>query len=326
MIRLFYKGIFLILLWGCMAQTAFALAEVKSSTVVSTSTVTLGDVLENLDTGNDIWVMNSPAPGQKTTLSTKYLANLTKQHDVYWQNSRSVRQITIIRKGKSIKYARLTHLIKQNLKDLNLSNPRRGISFDNNNATLNMPEGSSINDITIKEFNFDKRTGKFSALASFPLDGNNRGTAIIRGRTHSISYVPTLNKNIPSGQVITAQDIDLVSVPTRRIDRNIIRDKMKIIGMTPRRSLNTAEPIRSSDLERPQIIDRGQTVSILYRSGKISLTALGKTIKGGGLGDVINVMNTTSHKTLEAVIIGPNQVQVITPQNNLAQLSSLRSY
>ena len=78
--RIIYSGMILVLSWMITIPAAFALAEVKSSTVVNKSTVTMSDLFDNLDSGHDIWVMNSPAPGKKTSISTKYLANLTRQH------------------------------------------------------------------------------------------------------------------------------------------------------------------------------------------------------------------------------------------------------
>ncbi len=301
-------------------QMVFALADVRANATVDKSTVTLGDVLENLDQGRDIWVMNAPAPGQKTTLSTRYLASLTREHNVYWQNSRGVRQITITRKGQSFKHAEFEPLIMQKLNDMDMPGNKTGISFDSKNAAIYLPEDSSLDDISLKKFTFTRRTGKFTALLSVPVGDGSFTTATVRGRTHAISYVPALNKVITPGQHIAAQDITWVSMPTLSIGRNIIRDKSQLIGMTPRRGLRSVTPLRLSDLERPKIVLRGKVIRIFFRSGKISLSALGKAIESGGKGDVIRVMNSKSHKTIEAVVTGPGQVQVITAQSDLAQL------
>ncbi len=313
-------GIFLILCWVMSIQAAYALAEVRASATVNKSTVTLGDLLDNLEQGHDIWVMNSPAPGKKTSISTRYLASLTRQHNVYWQNSRAIRQIAVTRTGKTIQHGALEHLIRQGLENLNLSDKGNGITFENKKAAIHLPEDSAIDDITLQDFNYNQQRGKFSAWVSVPLDDGKFSTSVIRGRIHAISHVPALNKTIPPGHEITEQDIAWVSIPTLRIGRNIIRTKDKLIGMSPRRGLNSATPIKSSDLVRPKIITRGSMVNILYNAGKINLTAIGKAIENGGRGDMIRVMNSKSHKTIEAVVTGPGQVQVVTIHNRIAQL------
>lgn len=312
--------LYIILFWILTPQMVFALADVKENTIVDKSTVTLGDVLDNLDQGRDIWVMNAPAPGQKTTLSTRYLASLTREHNIYWQNSRGVRQITIIRKGQSFRHADFEPLIMQKLNDMEMPGNKTGISFDSKNTAIYLPEDSSLEDISLKKFTLTRRTGKFTALLSVPVGDGSFTTATVRGRTHAISYVPALNKVITPGQHITAQDITWVSMPTLSIGRNIISDKSQLIGMTPRRGLRSVTPLRLSDLERPKIVLRGKMIRIVFQSGKIRLSALGKAIQSGGKGDVIRVMNSKSHKTIEAVVTGPGQVQVMTVQSNLAQL------
>ncbi|MBL4894152.1 MAG: flagellar basal body P-ring formation protein FlgA, partial [Emcibacter sp.] len=294
--------IYIILFWGTTTQAALALAEVRASAVINKSTVTMGDLFDNLESGHDIWVMNAPAPGKKMSISTRYLASLTRQHEVYWQNSRNIRQITITRKGHTLKHMALKPLIMQELDALNLSNRKNGIRFNNNNALIYLSENDGHEDISLRNFSFNHRTGKFSVEVLIPVGDDKTTTTIIRGRTHAISYVPALNKTIPPGRQITEQDIIWVSLPTLGIGRNIIRQKDQLIGMTPRRGLKSQSPIRLSDLTRPEIVRRGKMISILFKSGKISLSAIGKAIESGGLGDIIRVMNSKSHKTIDAVI------------------------
>jgi len=317
-----YQTIILILFWASSTQAALALADVKAQATVSKSTITLGDLLENLDAGHDIWVMNAPAPGKKAYVSTKYLASLTRQHNVYWQNSRNVRQITVNRTGKSLKAEDLKHLIKQEMASHRSSGQKYGITLDQKNAVIHLPDDGDIKDITLEEFSFTQRTGKFSAVVSIPVGDGSFKMSTLSGRTHAISYVPALNKTIPPGREITARDLEWTPLPTLGIGRNIVRTKDQLIGMTPRRGLRPNIPLKVSDLTRPNIIGRGDMVSILFNAGKINLTAIGKAIEKGGRGDVIRVMNSKSHKTIEAVVIGPGQVQVISGHNRIAQLNN----
>ncbi|MCF8473579.1 MAG: flagellar basal body P-ring formation chaperone FlgA [Emcibacter sp.] len=319
--KIIYHGIFLILSLVITTKVALALAEVKSSTIVNKSTVTLEDLFDNLETGQDIWVMNAPDPGKNTTVSTRYLANLTKQHNVYWQNSRNIQHITITRSGKSIKHGDLKYIIEQELDKLNLNNKKKGISFNTKNSVLYMPENSAVEDIVIKDFNFNKQTGRFTALISVPTGDDKFTSETVSGKTHLITFIPVLNKTILPGQQITARDITSASLPTGSVGQNIIRDKKQLIGMTPVRNLNADMPLRLSDLEQPTIVTRGQLINILYQSGKISLSTIGKAIEKGGYGDVIRVMNNQTHKTIDAVIIGQGKVQVVTSRDGFAQLN-----
>lgn len=327
--KILLYGIVLILSLFMGSPSAFAMAEVKSSAVVNSSTVTLGDLLDNLDQGRDIWVMNAPAPGKKIIISTRYLANLTKKHNVYWQNSRGIKQISVMRKGQSIKHSDLEYMIKQALLEQNANMKDQGIRFDTKNAILYLPGDRSVEDISVQDIQFNSRNNKFMAKVLVPTGDDSEKLATIRGHVRDISYVPVINKIIVPGRQITNQDISWISMATQRIGRNIVREKSQLIGMTPRRGLKQSAPIKISDLQRPKIINRGAIVSIQYRSGKISLTSIGKAIEGGARGDMIRVMNSKSHKTISAVVTGPNQVQVLAVNSGFAistssQLASAR--
>jgi flagella basal body P-ring formation protein FlgA len=45
----------------------------------------------------------------------------------------------------------------------------------------------------------------------------------------------------------------------------------------------------------------------------MALTALGRAIESGADGEVIQVMNVQSKKTVQALVVGPNLVQVALP-------------
>lgn len=320
MIRIIFSSLFLILSWGIIPQTTFGLADVKPSATVNGPTITLGDLLENLAEGNDIRVMDSPAPGEKISISTRYLVALTRQHNIYWQNSRGIRQIAVTRKGKRIRHEDLKPLIEAELSARKLIDRQTTLHFTSRNAILHLPEENTVDDITLDRLTFDKKSRKFAALIAIPAGNDTHTSAIVRGRIQTVSYVPALNKIIIPGQEITKEDIAWIPLPSLHIGRNIIRNTDQIIGLTPRRRLTDSTPLKLSDLIRPRIIRRGARVSILYQSGKISLAAIGKATENGGRGDVIRVINSKSRRIIEATVIGPNQVQIMIAQSNIAQL------
>lgn len=61
-------------------------------------------------------------------------------------------------------------------------------------------------------------------------------------------------------------------------------------------------------LQKPQLVDRGEPVTITYRQGVLLLTAKGKAMQSGAKGDIVRVTNVNSSKTIDATVIGSNQV------------------
>ena len=63
-------------------------------------------------------------------------------------------------------------------------------------------------------------------------------------------------------------------------------------------------------------MQRDQNVTLIYESPGLYLTVRGKAIEGGTEGDVVNVMNLQSKRTVSGVVTGRGQVtiSVATPR------------
>lgn len=62
------------------------------------------------------------------------------------------------------------------------------------------------------------------------------------------------------------------------------------------------------------MVRKGDAVTVVYRVPGVELTARGKAMANGGLGDTVPVVNVQSHKQIEAVITGAGAVTV-SPQD-----------
>jgi flagella basal body P-ring formation protein FlgA len=62
-------------------------------------------------------------------------------------------------------------------------------------------------------------------------------------------------------------------------------------------------------------VNRNEAVTISYAVPGISLTLRGKAVEAGGVGDMINVLNIQSNRTVQATVSGPGRVTIgaITP-------------
>jgi flagellar basal body P-ring formation protein FlgA len=86
--------------------------------------------------------------------------------------------------------------------------------------------------------------------------------------------------------------------------------------MALQQTLRVGQVIRSTDLARPQLVKRNETVLIIYEVPGIVLTARGKAEEVGSLGDTVNVLNVQSKRVIQGVVTGPGQITVtsLTPR------------
>ena len=305
--------------WLSGGQITFAgIADIKREAYVEGEIVTLGDLFENLDEMHDLWVMDAPAPGRKTYISASYLAQLTRQHGVYWRNSQAIKQVAVYRRGKEVARRDLVDLLTEAAKDSLGDGREHSVSLYGANQNIILPLDSAVEELEVAKFDLNRQNGRFTATIDYPVGQNNRSSVVLNGKLVEVVYVPALSKSVTPGTVITARNIKWVPQALYGVGKNIVRSQDQILGMTVRRPLKAEVPVRLSDLKRPEIVHRGSLVNITFETPKMTLTVVGKAMEDGGAGDVIRVMNAASLKTMEALVTGPNEVQVIAAGMSLA--------
>lgn len=120
--------------------------------------------------------------------------------------------------------------------------------------------------------------------------------------------VPVLDHAIAKGDLLSAGDFTTKDV-AETVARGLPRAK-DVIGMEAARALSAGAMVRSSDVVRPQLVRRGEPVTIALRDGGLSITAQGKALSGGAAGDFVRVVSLATNHTLDGVVEGTGAVRV----------------
>ena len=125
--------------------------------------------------------------------------------------------------------------------------------------------------------------------------------------------VVTVVRPIARGEIVKHADIAIERRPRSEIGRDIITERERAVGLASRNVMQPGRALRMTDLMKPEIIQRNETVTIIYEMTGITLTVRGKAAEGGAEGDTISVLNEQSKRTVQGVIAGPGRV-VIAPR------------
>ncbi|SLN12402.1 flagellar basal body P-ring biosynthesis protein FlgA [Aquimixticola soesokkakensis] len=68
----------------------------------------------------------------------------------------------------------------------------------------------------------------------------------------------------------------------------------ELVGFEARVALYAGRPIRPEDIGPAAIIDRNQMVTLVYRSGNLTMVSEGRSLARAGVGDTLRAMNLTS--------------------------------
>lgn len=151
---------------------------------------------------------------------------------------------------------------------------------------------------------FDPESGRFDALVE-----TGAGAFVATGRARSVVEVPVLARDVPPGGAIAAADIVLVDTLDRPQAGTALRPE-DLMGQAARRHLKAGRPVRLSDLQAPLAVRKGDMVTMIYEAPGVTLTAMGRAVAAGAVGDVIPVQNPQSMRTVEARVSAQGQVTV----------------
>lgn len=301
---------------GMVLGLAFVLASpgkalalgLKQNSIVEDSVIRLGDVFYGLSYNEDKVLGSAPRPGQDMVLNARVLMRIARAMDLQWRPTDLSEQIIIRRAATVISGDDITSSLREALRNKGVQG-KFALYYDHNKPEIILPLDQP-DSFDIQRIEFNPQRDSFKAEIIAPSAENPIQRVAIRGTIEQLIDVPVLRETISTGSTIRPSDLEIVEVPASQIKGEIILNPDDLLGMAPKRIVFAGKPVKSQDIEAPQIVERGEYVTLSYKSGPLQLTAQGKALENGAKGDMIRVVNNASSQTLEAVIIGEKQVVV----------------
>jgi flagella basal body P-ring formation protein FlgA len=161
----------------------------------------------------------------------------------------------------------------------------------------------------------DPRSGRFDVSFEIANDAASTPT-LLRYTGVAIETVEAavLTRNVERTEILKSSDVVVERRPKAEVGNDAaVRDQ--VLGMQMRHPMRAGQPLRVADLTKPDLVQRDQAVTLIYQTAGIYLTTRGKALDSGTEGDVVNVLNPQSKRTITGVVTGRGQVtiQVATP-------------
>jgi len=182
------------------------------------------------------------------------------------------------------------------------------VSFDRPLRAIHV-EPSITEPARIAQLRFDPRTGRFDATMEFA--GASFAQVRLFGSAFATTEVVTLTRPLNRGEVIKADDVALQRLPRSRATADAITSPDQAIGRAVRNGAGVERALRAADLMKPELVARGEFVTITYEVPGVLLSVRGKANESGAQGDVIDVVNPQSNRTLRATVSGRGHVTAV---------------
>ena len=297
---------FIIVAAGANAARA---ASIKDISLIRGDVITVGDVFGENANRADYVLGPAPLPGKDMVLNSRTLMRIARAMDINWRPSSIEDSVTLRRLAVLIDSDQIENAIAQELRNEGVYGDFR-VSFYDEAPQIILPEGAS-RDLVLRNLNFNAAEKRFSVT----VETQDRSKTVHGEIRHQVN-VPVLRSTMQYGDIISRSDLDWIMINENRIQHNFVLNDDDLIGMTPRRVGYSGKPIQKTELVAPQIIDRGERVTLIVKNGSMILTAQGKAMQSGAKGDIVRAVNINSSRNVQGVVTGTNEITIAGDRSN----------
>jgi len=296
------------------AQTrndAIAAPALRASVTVSGDIVRIGDIVDNAGTAAQIAIYRAPDLGTTGALPVAHVLNALRAHQVIGVVTGDLKEISVTRLARTIESKDIEQQVARALERRNGLGEAANLSltFDRDPGDVRL-DASNTGGMQSSAVRYDPRNSRFDITFEI---ANENGTSSTRLRFSGTAIetieAAVLARNVERNEVLKSSDVVVERRPKAEVGADAAaRDRA--VGMQARRQLRAGQALRVADLARPDLVQRDQNVTLIYESPGLYLTVRGKALEGGTEGDVVNVMNLQSKRTVSGTVSGRGQVSI----------------
>jgi flagella basal body P-ring formation protein FlgA len=296
------------------AATTSGMPILKRAATVSSDIVRIGDLIDNAGDAADAPIFRSPDVGTTGAVSVQQVIDAIRLHHIYLIDTGSLSQVEVTHVGRAIDVSDIETRIA------GLFAGRYGLGDAKNlTVTLDRParpitvEASATTDLVVANAAVEPRSGRFDVTFDIPGSIALRRTPLrFTGTVVETAPAAVLTRALARGDIIKASDVAIERRPKPEVTAEVIGAVNDAIGLAVRQAARIGQPLRRTDLMKPEMVHRDDNIMLVYEVPGIMLTTRGKAIEAGAEGDIINVLNIQSKRTVQGIVTGPGRVTITT--------------
>jgi flagella basal body P-ring formation protein FlgA len=117
-------------------------------------------------------------------------------------------------------------------------------------------------------------------------------------------------RRLEAGDRIRPGDLRMQKISLSAVRKGALTSPNQGVGMIARKRINPGEPLRDSDLEQRDAVEKGDMVNIIAANGFLKVSSPGQVKQDGALGDNVPVLNLSSKKIVIGRVISSETVEV----------------
>jgi flagellar basal body P-ring formation protein FlgA len=299
------------------ADDTIAAPVLRADVAVTTDVVRIGDVIDNAGTAAQIAIYRAPDLGTTGSLPTAQVVATLRAHQVIGVDVKDIKQVSVTRLARTLEAKEIELQIARAIEHRGGLGDAANLklTFDRDMQDVRL-DASYTGAMQMAASRFDPRNNRFDVSFEISNEGSLAPTRL-RYTGVAIETVETavLMRDVERGDILKSSDVSVERRPKAELTGEAA-SRDRAVGMQARRSIRSGQALKTADLAKPDLVTRDQSVTLVFQTTGLYLTMRGKSLDNGTEGDVINVLNLQSKRTVTGTVIGRGQVaiQVATPR------------
>jgi flagellar basal body P-ring formation protein FlgA len=303
--------------FGASGDDTIAAPVLRANVTVTGDVVRIGDVIDNAGVAAQIAIYRAPDLGTTGTLPTAQVLSVLRAHQVIGVEAKDIKQVSVTRLARTVEAKEIEQDIAHALE-------HRGGLGDAANLTLTFDrdlqdvqlDASNSGAMQLVATRFEPRSGRFDVTFEVADDSGTAATRLrFTGNAIETVEAAVLTRNVERNDILKSSDVVIERRPKADVGGDAA-GRNHSVGMQMRHPMRSGQPLRSADLVKPDLVQRDQEVTVIYQSAGLYLTTRGKALDSGAEGDLVNVLNPQTKRTLSGTVSARAQVtiQIATPK------------
>jgi flagella basal body P-ring formation protein FlgA len=290
-----------------LAAPALAQTAPRPFVVVEDSVIRLGDLFDEAGPRAGTTLGPAPAPGGRQVVEAPQLAAIARANGLAWRPTGGAERVVIERPGRALPREEVLLALRAALRPQGLEDD---MELEPIGFTAPMVPERAFVQLAVEGAVLDAAGARFGATLAVLAEGQPTQRIRLGGRVVNTLPMVVATRRLGAGDVVGAGDVRVIRVPASRLRPGAAQEIEQVVGQAMRRPAMAEQPMVIADLMPRALVQRGQTVVMVFESPGITLTAQGRAMEAAPRGATVPVMNLASRTVVEAEVIAPGRVRV----------------
>lgn len=294
------------------------IVQFKARATVQKETICLSDIAtvkgatrSIVDKIGRLRISESPEVGEVRILSREEIVSQVQKANLSsYISSKSIpEEIEVTREGRLVEKEEMVQVLEENLRNL-LPDPRKTLAIQEVQGfeAFILPPGPYTSEVILPES--AHRGGPMTVTVSFFQEGRLVQKLRVRVRVEIQGFVVAARTGLRRHQEIGENDVDLIKKNLSLLPPDVVTDLKNALGKRLTLSVNSQEVLRSSMVEIPPLVKKGDRVILVIDHSYFKITTFGEVKEDGRRGEWIKLVNISSKKEVHGRVVDAHTVQV----------------